>query len=52
MFARGARSSRIAWLEGVLVLATLARRWRLRTGEGVGILPFLTLRPSGPVVMR
>lgn len=54
-FGGGARvciGEPFAWLEGVLVLATLARRWRLRTEERVGILPFLTLRPSGPVVMR
>ena len=36
-----------AWMEGVLLLAVLARRWRMRLapGQRVGLLPVLTLRP-------
>jgi cytochrome P450 len=36
-----------AWMEGVLVLATLARRWRLRLAPGhpVETQPVVTLRP-------
>jgi cytochrome P450 len=38
-----------AWLEGVLALATLARRWRLRHVPGARVLPHptITLRPRG-----
>jgi cytochrome P450 len=38
-----------AWMEGILVLATLARRWRLRHAPGavVGRQPLITLRPTG-----
>jgi cytochrome P450 len=38
---------RFAWMEGVLALATLAQRWRLRLAEGhaVAIRPLITLRP-------
>lgn len=36
-----------AWMEGILVLATLARRWRMRHAQGheVALLPLVTLRP-------
>jgi len=42
-----------AWMEGVLALATLARRWRLRhvPGSRVTAHPTITLRPAG-LVMR
>lgn len=42
-----------AWMEGVLVLATLARRWRLRgePGHTPGTEPLITLRPRGGVPM-
>jgi len=38
-----------AWTEGILVLATLAQRWRLRPAPGaeVGREPLITLRPTG-----
>jgi cytochrome P450 len=38
-----------AWTEGILVLATLAQRWRLRPvpGAEVGSQPLITLRPTG-----
>lgn len=37
-----------AWLEGVLVLATIAQRWRARLvpGHPVDLLPRVTLRPK------
>jgi len=40
-----------AWMEGVLVLATLARRWRMRVPDGVDPKPraLITLRPAGGV---
>ncbi len=38
-----------AWMEGVIVLATLARRWRLRPIPGAVVTPApsITLRPAG-----
>ena len=43
-----------AWLEGILVLATLARCWqpRLAVTPPVGLQPLITLRPQGGVPMR
>ncbi|HWS73272.1 MAG TPA: cytochrome P450 [Thermoanaerobaculia bacterium] len=43
-----------AWSEGVLVLAALARRWRLTPAPGSRVEPrgLITLRPKGPVRMR
>lgn len=50
---RGCIGEQFAWTEGVLVLATVARRWQLRL---VGSAPTphgsVTLRPSGPVLMQ
>jgi len=42
-----------AWLEMILVVATIAQRWRLRLapGETVTTDPGLTLRPKGGVPM-
>jgi len=43
-----------AWLEGVLVLATIARRWRLtlERGQIVTPAPSITLRPKYGIRMR
>lgn len=37
-----------AWMEGILVLATIAQRWRLRLvpGHPVALQPIITLRPK------
>jgi cytochrome P450 len=37
-----------AWMEGVLVLVTVARRWRFRLARGhpIGLQPAVTLRPK------
>ncbi|HWQ33087.1 MAG TPA: cytochrome P450 [Blastocatellia bacterium] len=37
-----------AWMEGVLVIATIAQRWKLRLAAGhpVGLQPLVTLRPK------
>ena len=37
-----------AWMEGVLVIATLAQSWRMRlvAGHPVEVLPVVTLRPK------
>jgi len=48
-FGGGARvciGERFAWMEGVLVLATLAQEWKLRLapGQKVDTLPLITLR--------
>jgi cytochrome P450 len=42
-----------AWMEGVLVLATLAQQWqaRLVPGHKIGTLPRVTLRPKGGMPM-
>jgi cytochrome P450 len=42
-----------AWMEAVLMLATLARRWRLRPAPGATVetRPRITLRPKGSVPM-
>jgi cytochrome P450 len=42
-----------AWMEGVLVLATIAQRWRLRLAPDhrVRMLPLVTLRPRGGLPM-
>lgn len=44
---------RFAWMEAVLVLATLGQRWRWRLvpGQNIGLRPQLTLRPDKPVRM-
>jgi cytochrome P450 len=56
-FGGGARmciGEHFAWMEGVLVLATLAQRWRMRYEEPVGpkAEPLVTLRPRGGMPMR
>jgi cytochrome P450 len=37
-----------AWMEGVILLATIAQRWRLRLvpGHPVALQPIITLRPK------
>lgn len=55
-FGAGRRScigEGFAWMEGVLVLATVAQRWRLRsTGPTREFDLRITLRPRGPQLMR
>ncbi|HEY7116545.1 MAG TPA: cytochrome P450 [Tepidisphaeraceae bacterium] len=43
-----------AWLEAILLLATLAQRWRLRraSDDPVRLHPTITLRPRDPLPMR
>jgi len=43
-----------AWMEGVLLIATLAQRWRMRSlsGKPVAVQPVITLRPRHAVPMR
>jgi cytochrome P450 len=55
-FGGGARvciGERFAWMEGVLVVATLASRWRLRMAAGhlVETEARITLRPKYPIRM-
>jgi cytochrome P450 len=42
-----------AWMEGILVLATIARRWSLRLvpGPPVALQPRITLRPRNGIAM-
>jgi len=43
-----------AWMEGALVLATIAQRWRLRLAPGhpVEMQPLITLRPKHGMKMN
>jgi cytochrome P450 len=55
-FGGGARvciGERFAWMEGVIVLAAIAQRWRFRLapGQRVEPLPLITLRVKGGVRM-
>lgn len=50
-FGGGSRiciGEQFAWTEGLLLLATLGRRWRLRLapGQRIGCKPIITLRPK------
>jgi cytochrome P450 len=51
---RGCIGEGFAWMEGVLVLATLAQKWRLELmpGQAVEASPQFTLRPKGRVMAR
>ena len=42
-----------AWMEGVLILATIAQQWRFRMvpGQKVVVQPKITLRPKYPMLM-
>ncbi len=56
-FGAGTRvciGEQFAWTEAVLVLATLARRWRLVAHDDrpVGVRALITLRPDRPIPMR
>lgn len=58
-FGGGARrciGEGFAWMEGILLIATLAQRWRLRhvPSHRVGLQPAITLRPKGgmPMTLR
>lgn len=51
--SRGCIGESFAWMEAILVIATIARRWKLRF-EGTGapnLRPLITLRPAGAVRM-
>lgn len=41
-----------AWMEGVLLLATLAQRWKFERGPDVEPHALITLRPTGAMRMR
>jgi cytochrome P450 len=42
-----------AWMEGILLLATIAQQWRLRLvpDQRIGLAPKITLRPDGPILV-
>ena len=48
---RGCIGEQFAWMEGVLVLATLAQRWQLRLpdAQSIPLQPSITLRPGRAV---
>lgn len=43
-----------AWMEGVLLIATIAQRWKLTLppGQRIEIQPKITLRPRFPILMQ
>jgi cytochrome P450 len=43
-----------AWMEGVLLLATIAKRWRFLSTDGIPVTPaaMITLRPKSGLPMR
>jgi cytochrome P450 len=43
-----------AWTEGILLLATLARKWKLQVipGQKIGLQPMITLRPKFGMKMK
>jgi cytochrome P450 len=56
-FSKGVRScigEGFAWMEGVLLLAILGRRWRLSLapGQKIGMQAMVTLRPKYGMKMR
>jgi cytochrome P450 len=55
-FGGGARvciGEQLAWMEGILLIASLSRRWRMRLVEGhpVEVQPRITLRPKHGMMM-
>jgi cytochrome P450 len=55
-FGAGARrciGEGFAWMEGVLLIATIARRWRMRhvPDHTVELQPLITLRPKHGMLM-
>ncbi|HEX8169356.1 MAG TPA: cytochrome P450 [Thermoanaerobaculia bacterium] len=54
-FGAGARiciGESFAWMEGVLILATIAQRWRFERGNDVEPQALITLRPKQKMNMR
>jgi cytochrome P450 len=56
-FGGGARrciGEGFAWMEGVLILATIAQKWHLRLepDQRIEMQPLITLRPKHPIRMR
>ncbi|MEZ5427202.1 MAG: cytochrome P450 [Pyrinomonadaceae bacterium] len=56
-FSRGVRScigESFAWMEGVLLIATIAQKWKLRLTprQKIGLNPLMTLRPKYGMKMR
>ena len=55
-FAAGPRQcigEGFAWAEAILILATVAQKWRMELvpGQHIDVYPMITLRPNGPVKM-
>jgi cytochrome P450 len=51
---RGCIGEQFAWTEGILLLATLAQRWRFRPTKGrpPQVRPVITLRPDRSIPVR
>lgn len=54
MGVRGCIGEQFAWMEGILVLATLAQRWKLRltSTSTPAVVPSVTTRPDAPIMMK
>ena len=50
---RGCIGEQFAWMEGILLLATIAQRWRFRLAPGHPVAPYpsITLRPAHGIRM-
>ena len=50
---RGCIGEGFAWMEGVMLLATIGQHWRMKLlqGQTIETFPAITLRPKGPVKM-
>ena len=51
---RGCVGEPFAWMEGILLLATICRQWRMHhdTDHKVGLKPLITLRPKYGMRMK
>ncbi len=51
---RGCIGEQFAWTEGMILLATIAQKWRfeLRSSPTPGLQPIITLHPAAPVLMQ
>ncbi len=51
---RGCIGEQFAWMEGIIVLATLAQQWRFKllSTTAPGLNPLITLRPATPIKVQ
>jgi cytochrome P450 len=51
---RGCIGEPFAWIEGILIIATIAQKWTMRTlpSQRIGLDPAITLRPKYGMKMK